>query len=61
MKNNQSLAIIGGYDMISKAFFKECKKLNDNSIFINLNNNQIKSSKIYNFKIYQLKKIQHSA
>jgi len=42
MKNNQPLAIIGGYDMISKAFFTECKKFNDNSIFINLNNNQIK-------------------
>ena len=36
MKNNQSLAIIGGYDMISKAFFTECKKLNNNSIFINV-------------------------
>ena len=57
MKNNQSLAIIGGYDMISKAFFTECKKFNDNSIFINLNNNQIKNKKIYNFKIFQLKKI----
>jgi DUF1009 family protein len=57
MKNNQSLAIIGGYDMISKAFFAECKKFNDNSIFINLNNNQIKNKKIYNFKIFQLKKI----
>ncbi len=57
MKNNQSLAIIGGYDMISKAFFIECKKLNDNSIFINLNNNQVKNKKIYNLKIFQLKKI----
>ena len=57
MKNNQSLAIIGGYDMISKAFFTECKKLNDNSIFINLNNNQINNKKIYNLKIFQLKKI----
>ena len=57
MKNNQSLAIIGGYDMISKAFFTECKKFNNNSIFINLNNNQIKNKKIYNFKIFQLKKI----
>lgn len=57
MKNNQSLAIIGGYDMISKAFFTECKKLNGNSIFININNNKIKSNKIYNFKIFQLKKI----
>ncbi len=57
MKNNQPLAIIGGYDMISKAFFTECKKFNDNSIFINLNNNQIKNKKIYNFKIFQLRKI----
>ena len=57
MKNNQPLAIIGGYDMISKAFFTECRKFNDNSIFINLNNNQIKNRKIYNFKIFQLKKI----
>ncbi len=57
MKNNQSLAIIGGYDLISKAIFTECKKYADNSIFINLNNNQIKNKKVYNFKIFQLKKI----
>ena len=57
MKNNQSLAIIGGYDMISKAFFTECKKINNNSIFINLNNNKVKNKKIYNYKIFQLNKI----
>ena len=27
MKDSQPLAIIGGYDMISKAFFTESKKL----------------------------------
>ena len=57
MKNNQPLAIIGGYDMISKAFFKESKIFNNNSIFINLNNNKIKNKKVYNLKIFQLKKI----
>jgi DUF1009 family protein len=57
MKYNQSLAIIGGYEMISKEFFTECKKLNSNSIFININNNKIKGNKIYNLKIFQLKKI----
>ena len=57
MKNNQPLAIIGGYDMISKAFFTESKKINNNSIFINLNNNKVKNKKIYNYKIFQLNKI----
>jgi len=58
MKNNQPLAIIGGYDMISKAFFTESKKINNNSIFINLNNNnKVKHKKIYNYKIFQLNKI----
>ena len=42
MKNNQSLAIIGGYDMISKAFFTECKKFNDKSIFIKKNFGNVK-------------------
>ena len=57
MKNSQPLAIIGGYDMISKAFFTESKKINNNSIFINLNNNKVKNKKIYNYKIFQLNKI----
>ena len=57
MKDSQPLAIIGGYDMISKAFFTESKKINNNSIFINLNNNKIKNKKIYNYKIFQLNKI----
>ena len=49
MKNNQSLAIIGGYDMISKAFFTECKKFNDNFKWeLNLGNtfaNPVRSEK----------------
>ena len=57
MKDSQPLAIIGGYDMISKAFFTESKKINNNSIFINLNNNKVKNKKIYNYKIFQLNKI----
>ena len=57
MKDSQPLAIIGGYDMISKAFFTERKKINNNSIFINLNNNKVKNKKIYNYKIFQLNKI----
>ena len=57
MKNNQPLAIIGGYDMISRNFFLESKKYNNNSIFINLNDNKIKNKQIYNLKIFQLKKI----
>ena len=57
MKDSQPLAIIGGYDMISKALFLEIKKNNNNSIFINLNNNKIEIKKIYNFKIFQLRKI----
>ena len=57
MKDSQPLAIIGGYDMISKAFFTESKKINNNSIFINLNNNKVKNKKVYNYKIFQLSKI----
>ena len=57
MKNNQPIAIIGGYDMISKDFFTESKISNNNSIFINLNNNKINDKNIYNFRIFQLKKI----
>ena len=57
MKNSQPLAIIGGYDMISKAFFIESKKMNSKSIFINLNNNKVKNKNIYNYKIFQLNKI----
>ena len=57
MKSNQPLAIIGGYDMISKTLFLESKNYNNSNIFINLNNNKIRNNGIYNFKIFELKKI----
>ena len=57
MKNNRPIAIIGGYDLIAQSFFSKIKIINKNSIFINLNNKIIKKNKVYNFKIFELKKI----
>ena len=57
MKNNDPICIIGGYDLLSKSFFREIKKKKEKSIFINLNRQEIRNSKIYNFKIFQLRKI----
>ncbi len=57
MKNNRPIAIIGGYDLIAQSFFSKIKVINKNSIFINLNNKIIKKNNVYNFKIFELKKI----
>lgn len=57
MENNTPIAIIGGYDLISKSFFSEINNLNSQSIFVNLNNVKVKNDRVYNLEIYQLKKI----
>ena len=57
MKSNSNVCIIGGYDTLSSSFFNEVKKISPLSIFINVSNKKINKSKIYNFRIFQLKKI----
>ena len=57
MKSNNPLAIIGGYDSIAKSFFKKIQSINKSSIFINVNNNNVIYERVYNYKIFELKKI----
>tara|TARA_Y100000816_G_scaffold26165_1_gene16794 strand:+ start:15850 stop:16704 length:855 start_codon:yes stop_codon:yes gene_type:complete len=57
MKNSPPTAIIGGYDPIAKSFFSALKAKNKKSIFINVANKKIKSENVYNFQLFQLKKI----
>ena len=53
---NKGICIIGGYDNLSKLFFSEiCEKKTD-SIFINLNEKNIKKRNVFNMHIFQLKK-----
>ena len=57
MINSDTTCIIGGYDMISGSFYSEIRKKENNPIFININSKTIKKNGVYNFKIFQLKKI----
>ncbi len=57
MKSNSPICVIGGYDLLSKSFFYEARAKNSKSIFINLNGKKIKTYNVYNFKIFELKKI----
>ena len=57
MTDNRPIAIIGGYDSIAKSFYNKIKSINKKSIFINVQNNKSKNNRVYNFEIYQLKKI----
>tara|TARA_Y200000002_G_scaffold104083_1_gene84797 strand:- start:412 stop:1233 length:822 start_codon:yes stop_codon:yes gene_type:complete len=57
MKSNISLCVIGGYDPLARAYFKYLKKEYKSTCFINLLNNNFTEKGLYNFKIYQLKKI----
>ena len=57
MKGKLPVCIIGGYNTLSKEFFKELIESRKGSIFINLNKKKIKSKNIFNFKIFELKKI----
>ena len=57
MRNNGPIAIIGGYDQIAKSFFFRLKKINDNTIFINVNSNINNLRNVYNFEIFHLNKI----
>ena len=57
MKSNVSLCVIGGYDPLARAYFKNLKKKYNSTFFINLLNISFAEKDLYNFKIYQLKKI----
>ncbi len=57
MTNSKPIAIIGGYDAIAKSFFTKVKSINNESIFINVHKKKIIGKRIYNFEIFQLKKI----
>ncbi len=57
MKNSKPICLIGGYDALSKSFFKDLKRDNKSSIFINVNTKKDNSKNVFNIKIFQLKKI----
>jgi len=57
MKNDTSISIIGGYDELSKSLFKNLKKKYKSTIFINLISTNNHDKNLYNFKIFELKKI----
>lgn len=57
MGNSNPIAIIGGYDLIARSFFSKAKLINKESIFINVGNKNIQRKGIYNYKIFQLKRI----
>ena len=58
MKNSGPVAIIGGYDSIASSFFSNIKKnKNNQSIFININGKLIRRKSVFNYEVFQLKKI----
>ncbi len=57
MKNDSSICIIGGYDELSKSLFKTLKNKYKSTIFINLISTINHDKNLYNFKIFELKKI----
>tara|TARA_A100001011_G_C14317503_1_gene848671 strand:+ start:5103 stop:5924 length:822 start_codon:yes stop_codon:yes gene_type:complete len=57
MKNNTSICIIGGFDQLSKSYFQDVKKKYNSVYFVNLLNNTYTIENLYNYKIFQLKKI----
>ena len=60
IQSSSSLCIIGGYDLLSKSFFSEAKLKHYDSIFINVNEKKINKRNIYNYEIFELKKIINS-
>ena len=57
MISNKSICIIGAYDLLSKSYFNELKKNYENIFFINLLDNIYNVKDLYNYKIFELKKI----
>tara|TARA_Y200000002_G_scaffold300626_1_gene255649 strand:- start:1537 stop:2358 length:822 start_codon:yes stop_codon:yes gene_type:complete len=57
MLNHNAICIIGGYDLLSKSVFKELKSKYSTVLFINLSETIYKDKNLYNYKIFELKKI----
>ena len=57
MANNSTICIIGGYDELSKYLFKKLKNKYKSTIFINLLNTTYRDKNLYNYNIFELKKI----
>ncbi len=57
MINNFSICIIGGYDDLSKSLFNKLKNKYKSTIFINLLSTNYYVKNLYNYNIFELKKI----
>tara|TARA_B100000902_G_scaffold397698_1_gene462274 strand:- start:1574 stop:2395 length:822 start_codon:yes stop_codon:yes gene_type:complete len=57
MENKSPICIIGGYDKLSKYLFKVLKKKYKSTIFINLLSTTYNDKNLYNYNIFELKKI----
>ena len=57
MVNNSAICIIGGYDELSKSLFKILINKYKSTIFINLLRKTYKDKNLYNYNIFELKKI----
>ena len=57
MKNKTPICIIGAYDKLSKYLFKVLKKKYKSTIFINLTSTTHHHKNLYNYNIFELKKI----
>ena len=57
MKNKTPICIIGGYDALSKSLFQILKNKDKSVIFINLLSKNNQDENLYNYNIFELKKI----
>ena len=57
MENKAPICIIGGYDKLSKYLFKVLRKKYKSTIFINLLSTTYHEKNLYNYNIFELKKI----
>ncbi len=57
MENKTSICIMGGYDKLARYLFKVLKKKYKTAIFINLQSTAYHGKNLYNYKIFELKKI----
>ena len=57
MENKTPICIIGGYDKLSKYLFNVLKKKYKSTIFINLLSTAYHDKNLYNYGIFELKKI----
>ena len=57
MVNNSAICIIGGYDELSKSLFMVLRNKYKSTIFINLLSTIYHNKNLFNYKIFELKKI----